>query len=130
MSGIGSPPGSALSISEAFLDWQDGFDAQANAAAASRILQQLHAQTGDWNRAVALYHSADPERGDPYLRAVLSSWTRKFENNSADTTIADRVDPFTILAGPDLARIVVWAPNGIQGGLAPRRQSLPAVITP
>ena len=50
---------------EAFARWQDGLDPQINAAAASRILQDLHTRTGDWNQAVALYHSADPLRGTP-----------------------------------------------------------------
>ena len=39
-----------------------------NATYAAKFLNDLHAQTADWPKATALYHSANPELGDPYQR--------------------------------------------------------------
>ena len=116
---------------EAFARWQDGLDPQINAAAASRILQDLHARTGDWNQAVALYHSADPLRGTPYMQAVLRSWT----GTGADASpLPAWSDPFTILASAQASGIMVWTPTGSQSGSRTRTgrasHGLPRIITP
>ena len=59
---------------DAFPSLDMAFDPQANAAYAARFLKELYAQTGDWTKATALYHSATPELGAEYQRKVLAVW--------------------------------------------------------
>jgi hypothetical protein len=58
----------------AFPTLELAFDPQANAAYAARFLKELFAQTGDWNKATGMYHSATPELGAEYQRQVLAVW--------------------------------------------------------
>nr|WP_321985760.1 transglycosylase SLT domain-containing protein [uncultured Lichenicoccus sp.] len=117
---------------EAFARWQDGLDPTVNATAASRILQDLHARTGDWNQAVALYHSADPMRGTPYMQAVLRSWGG---GTGADASpLPAWSDPFTIMVSAEASAITVWTPVGAHGAPGGRTRralrGLPRIITP
>jgi hypothetical protein len=57
----------------AFADLEAGFDPATNVAYAVRYLRELQARTGDWNQAVALYHSATPERGLIYQQRVMAA---------------------------------------------------------
>jgi hypothetical protein len=57
----------------AFPSLEAGFDPVTNVAYAVRFLRELHARTGDWNQAVAMYHSATPERGLVYQQRVLAA---------------------------------------------------------
>jgi hypothetical protein len=59
---------------DAFPSLDAAFDPQANATYAGKFLRQLFDQTGDWNKAVAMYHSATPEIGDDYRKKVLAAW--------------------------------------------------------
>jgi soluble lytic murein transglycosylase-like protein len=59
---------------QAFASLAEAFDPVANARYAARFLQQLYARTGSWAKAVALYHSATPELGEPYAARVLETW--------------------------------------------------------
>jgi hypothetical protein len=115
---------------DVFADGRDVFDPNVNAVAASRILQDLHARTGDWNQAVALYHSADPARGTPYLQAVLRSWAGRFASSAVVATPPDHSDPFTILVSTRASAVAVWAPTEVPDRPARRRSGLPVVITP
>ncbi len=56
----------------AFASLDEGFDPAANAAYAARYLRDLYAQTKDWVKATALYHSATPELGEAYRRRVFA----------------------------------------------------------
>ena len=58
----------------AFADLNEAFDPVANADYAGRFLGDLHARYGDWNAAVAAYHSTQPERGIPYRQLVFANW--------------------------------------------------------
>jgi hypothetical protein len=58
----------------AFPSLDVAFDPQANAAYAGKFLKELFDRTGDWTRAVALYHSATPGIGDDYRNKVLAVW--------------------------------------------------------
>ena len=62
---------------DAFLSLEAAFDPQTNAAYAGKFLKELFDQTGDWTRAVALYHSATPGIGDEYRKQVLSAWPQE-----------------------------------------------------
>ncbi len=114
---------------DAFQRWQDAFDGDANADAAAGILNRLHAQTGDWPRAVALYHSADPQRGQSYLQAVMTAWSGSspLPPTVADTSIRE------IELQPVFIPVAVWGPTTIlSGGNLRRRRDggLPRIITP
>jgi len=56
----------------AFASLEQAFDPVANARYAASFLSQLRAQTGSWEKATAWYHSATPERGEPYQKKVAS----------------------------------------------------------
>lgn len=58
---------------DAFPNLEAGFDPATNVAYAVRFLRSLRARTGDWNQAVALYHSATPERGLVYQQRVMAA---------------------------------------------------------
>ena len=58
----------------AFASLEEAFDPTANAAYAARLLNELHAQSGDWPRAAALYHSATPDLAAAYQRSVMAVW--------------------------------------------------------
>lgn len=57
----------------AFPDLEAGFDPATNVAYAVRFLRELHTRTGDWHQAVAMYHSATPERGLIYQQRVMAA---------------------------------------------------------
>ena len=58
----------------AFASLEEAFDPASNTAYAARLLTELHAQSGDWPRAAALYHSATPELAAAYQRSVMAVW--------------------------------------------------------
>ena len=58
----------------AFPSLDVAFDPQANAAYAGKFLKELSERTGDWTKAIALYHSATPDIGDDYRKKVLAAW--------------------------------------------------------
>lgn len=58
---------------QAFTSLEAGFDPVTNIAYAVRFLRELHTRTGDWNQAVAMYHSATPERGLIYQQRVMAA---------------------------------------------------------
>lgn len=59
---------------DAFATLDAAFDPTANATYAARFLSQLHAQTGTWPDAAALYHSATPALAADYRRKVMAAW--------------------------------------------------------
>ncbi len=59
---------------DAFPSLDLAFEPQVNAAYAARFLKDLYAQSGDWTKAVALYHSATPDLGAEYRQKVLAVW--------------------------------------------------------
>lgn len=58
----------------AFADFDEAFDPLANARYAARFLTTLRANAGTWDLAVAQYHSAVPEIGEPYRQRVMATW--------------------------------------------------------
>jgi len=61
----------------AFANLELAFEPAVNADYAARFLVQLYAQTGDWTKATANYHSANPAEGEPYAAKVTSVWTEE-----------------------------------------------------
>jgi hypothetical protein len=91
----------------AFTDLQQAFDPVANADYAARFLDQLHAHLGNWNDAVAAYHSAQPDLGTPYRQAVFANWPMGGHAAAADIQSGPVVVEFA--SG---ARIRIWTPSG------------------
>lgn len=58
---------------EAFSSLDDAFDPERNVRYAAQFLRWLRAETGDWDGAVARYHSGDPVRGADYRRRVAAA---------------------------------------------------------
>jgi hypothetical protein len=58
----------------AFATLDEAFDPEANADAAAAILSRNRFTSTGWERAVALYHSADLMRGGIYSQRVLAVW--------------------------------------------------------
>ena len=81
---------------DAFPSLEAGFDPTTNVAYAVRFLRSLQARTGDWHQAVALYHSATPERGLIYQQRVMAA----LSGNSFVPGTAPGVIP---LPGPAMA---------------------------
>ena len=117
----------------AFTDLDQAFDPAANADYAARFLTELHGRYGNWQDAVAAYHSATAAIGDPYRQAVYAKWTGAPEG--ASVPLAPRnVEPVTIYSIGG-ATIRVWTPGppgaqaaliAVNGGGTP----LPRIITP
>jgi hypothetical protein len=111
----------------AFARWQDAFDPDRNAEAAAHILQQLHQKTNDWQQAVALYHSADPARGQPYLRSFMQTWTRSPQIGVTSATEIPLADPYRPISSSWTTPIRVWSPRQQGPALSAR---LPRIQTP
>jgi hypothetical protein len=75
---------------DAFASLEAAFDPVTNARYAARFLNELYAQTRDWTRATAMYHSATPELGQDYTRKVMAVWPGG-RNHSAGTMEATEV---------------------------------------
>lgn len=105
---------------DAFATLKEAFDPVANAAYAARLLARLHAASGSWQQAVALYHSADPARGWPYRDRVLAFWKGK------NTAALASSDPVVVIAAPAAAFVRVITP----GSAALAEAALPPVFSP
>jgi hypothetical protein len=57
---------------DAFPSLDAAFDPQQNTAYAAKFLKELYAQSGDWTKATAAYHSATPDIGAEYQRRVMA----------------------------------------------------------
>lgn len=99
----------------------------------------LHARLGNWQDAVAAYHSATPALGVPYQQAVYSNWTASEGWQQAiagSPRLAQKVaEPVTVFSvGGTVVRI--WTPSGSGAGTAAvaaaiaAMPGLPKVITP
>ncbi len=108
---------------EAFARPEDAFDPVANATAAARFLAQLAEQSGGFETAVALYHSARTELGLPYRLRVLADW----HGVPGVPPTVRPPDPFVILIAPAALRISVIVPGAKP---EPAKTHLPRVITP
>lgn len=106
----------------AFASIEQALDPAANAQYAAHFLSELHQRTGDWRRAVGLYHSATAPLEVAYSDRVLALWKEPAAQPPVDDTPRWRV----ISIGPAIAPAVrVW-------NLAtdvPTNTQLPRVIT-
>ncbi|MGX9961781.1 lytic transglycosylase domain-containing protein [Roseomonas sp. F4] len=125
---------------DAFPSLEAAFDPLTNATYAARFLTELHGRLGDWNRAVAAYHSQTPERGEPYRERVMAAWAREqgqphapLPSPSANTVTAaaqpaPRTSGAAMLSNGAERAATVAAPAGTQGRGLDAYRSLPVPI--
>jgi hypothetical protein len=124
---------------DAFPDLETAFDPHANTAYAARFLKELFAQTGDWNKATGLYHSATPELGDEYRQKVMAVWPEEQKSDLPGASPLAQAWGATMAAPPPpgFVRIIRAQPIGMQqtarvilqtpvGGIAPPGRGLDA----
>lgn len=80
---------------DAFASLDDAFDPSTNVAYGADFLKSLHDQTNGWLAAARRYHSATPEKGEPYGELVLANWTgaAKQKELAADTAVTSTTQP-------------------------------------
>jgi hypothetical protein len=78
---------------DAFPDLETAFDPLANADYGARFLRDLFAKTQSWPKAVALYHSATPELGNPYQAKVYAAWPEELQVGGSRPLLAG-LSPF------------------------------------
>lgn len=110
---------------DAFASLEQAFDPAANAAYAGRFLKDLFGQTGDWNKAAGMYHSATPEIGAEYQRKVLAVWPeeRGFAGLGGPTPLARAWEATLPPASPGIVQVMRLQPPGAVHG--PRMIMLP-----
>jgi hypothetical protein len=101
----------------AFRTLELAFDPQANAAYAARFLKELFAQTGDWNKATGMYHSATPELGAEYQRQVLAVWPeeQRLAGLVGATPLAQAWGATVAAPPPSFTRVLCQQPGMEQG---------------
>jgi len=70
----------------AFANLETAFDPGHNIAYGAEFLRGRYEATRSWNTAVAHYHSATPERGEPYRDRVLAIWQK--QQNGGNKAVA------------------------------------------
>ena len=118
----------------AFASLTEAFAPTSNARYAARFLNELHARTGSWAQAVALYHSAEPSLGLVYRSQVFAAWggAAAFDRpGGGNLALADRV-AVRLSAQAAAVRIVLpsWATASGHLPAASRQAGLPPVFTP
>lgn len=74
--------------SDAFLDAETMLDPFNNTLYAATFLAKLYEKTGDWDSAIGMYHSSDPERGAAYRAKVMAVLNRMQTEPDAPQTYA------------------------------------------
>ena len=59
---------------DAFKNLEEAFDPKANIEYAAKFLKNNYKKTDDWDRAVQIYHSYNPDLGEIYLNRVYTNW--------------------------------------------------------
>jgi hypothetical protein len=108
---------------EAFADLPSGFDPQTNALAAARFLADLRSELGDWDQAVAAYHSRVETLGGPYRDHVLAAWHGAVGGAANSGAPSPNVH-FSPFARSVAFGVQVWVPGNVL--LSPATQSRPA----
>jgi hypothetical protein len=101
----------------AFADLAEALDPGANGAYAARFLTLLRNRLGNWNAAVAAYHSSDPLLGTPYQQLVFARLARPF----VPSTVSVSIHVWTPAESGDDAHVV---------SIVTKSASLPHVIVP
>jgi hypothetical protein len=79
---------------DAFATMDQAFDPILNAEYGAKFLRELYDKTGSWPRAVAMYHSATPNLGDPYQAQVYAAWPEELQIAEAAVSPLIPMSPF------------------------------------
>ncbi len=120
---------------DAFASLAEAFDPTANARYAAAFLNRLHAQSGSWPSAIALYHSADPFEGQRYSSRVMQAWNSGGKVVGAPVIGGVRPGSPVVVrlsAMASLVRVVMpsWAMARSFASIPEHVAGLPRVITP
>lgn len=99
---------------DAFPSIADMFDPTTNARYAARFLEQLFAETGSWDQAIAAYHSRTPDLAGPYLERVTM-----LRGEAPAAALPAKVD-----RGPNLFPLLISGGQGAPGSLVPVQSGL------
>jgi hypothetical protein len=91
---------------DAFPTLEQAFDPPVNTAYAARFLRLLFGKTGDWTKAVGLYHSATPELSAPYADKVMALLAEESKRPTGPTALAN-----------------AWAATTTHGALMPAQRT-------
>ncbi len=115
----------------AFASLEEAFDPVRNAAYAARFLNELRAQTGNWETATAWYHSATPELGGAYQRRVMAVLPDEQRQPAAVPLLrqASARGAFMLSNRPGAARILAMAAGVTGRGLAAYRAAPVPIVS-
>lgn len=113
---------------QAFQTLEEAFDPATNATYAAAYLAGLRQKLGGWDQAVAAYHSATPERGEPYRERVYAAWNQR--SAPPPDAAPARSGPLVFrFAGPEPhgpdVEVRVWTPS--RAGSAPSQVEMPKI---
>ena len=101
----------------AFTTIEDGFDPELNLRYAAKFLTGLEKKHGSWERAVARYHSYNPEFYQHYARKVLGYWSRTKKLAASATKSADSKANAEVADGAGDVLAPRKAPRGKDGAI-------------
>jgi hypothetical protein len=96
---------------DAFASLEAAFDPAINAAYAARFLTELRAQSGSWEEAAGLYHSATPALKAGYRHKVMAAWPVELRTRGDESRLA--------LENAWAATLPQAGPSGIGYGVGP-----------
>lgn len=104
---------------QSFTSLDDMFDPIQNARYAAAFLTELRQETGDWDKAIAAYHSRTPDLAGPYLDRVTSL------RGLAPTILAPGVQTAAATPQrPNLFPLLKAGAQGATGSLVPLQDGL------
>lgn len=128
---VGCMQVSLLYHPDAFASLEEAFDPLRNVDYAARFLSRLEAQSGSWQSATALYHSATPALGADYQRRVLAALpAEQGAALAAAFTQAGTRGAFMLSTHPSPARFLPLPPGAVGRGLAAYRAAPIRIASP
>ena len=97
-----------------FASIEEMFDPSANARYAAEFLDNLHAETGNWEDAAGAYHSRTPEHANRY-KAKFAAYRAGLEHE----------DALPLVVRPTLRTVATTSPPGTGAPTTPRVNSYP-----
>jgi Transglycosylase SLT domain len=104
---------------QAFTNLSDMFDPVQNARYAAAFLTELQQETGDWDKAIAAYHSRTPDLAGPYLDRVTA--LRGLQPSQAAVPVQTAA---AVVVRPNLFPLLKVGAQGATGSLVPLQDGL------
>jgi hypothetical protein len=103
----------------AFTSLVQAFDPMANVFYAADFLTRLKAQLGNWQQAIAAYHSQTPSIGAPYARQVLARWQGQTAGQPSGLPLVQTaMTPPLAPVAQSAAKPRVWGPGSAEASPA------------